>query len=294
LNKKVGDYKSDWNHRHAYCRVYDSRNFEIEISIENLLYILENVTSTKGKGLEGFFIYAWDGKDLLLLPVDSPDYKEITKYNKILHQKNYVKAKELILGGTYKTKANEEYIYMGRFDYHDIKSERIYKENSRYSYEYVYTDINKGKYHYFVLKEDDRDNKNFSILTLKSLGEKFIDVVSTECIENYADLFDKLERNTHYSPIDKSKDEYINYTLKEFLEKVNKDWGLHCYGSDKKEYYIGKVYNKLGYYFYENRSNNDYYKYKRIEGTIQELYDQIQSMYKNEYLANGKLYSEGK
>ena len=292
LNKKVGDYKSDWSHRHAYCRVYDPRNYEFEITIENLLYILENCNSIKGKGLEGEFVIAYSGKDLLLLPVDSPDYKEITKYNEILHQKNYVKVKELILGGTYKTKSNEEYIYMGRFDYYDVKGERIYKENSRYSYEYVYTDINKGKYHYFVLKEDDRDSKWFSILTLKSLGEKFIETVSAECVENYIELFDKLECNTHYSPIDKSKDEYISYTLEEFLEKANRDWGFHCYGLDKKEYYIDKVYNKPGYYYYENRSNNNYYNYKREEGTIQELYDQIQPMYKNEYLINGKLYSE--
>ena len=41
LNKKVGDYSSGWDHRQAYCRVYDPRNFEFEITIENLLYILE-------------------------------------------------------------------------------------------------------------------------------------------------------------------------------------------------------------------------------------------------------------
>jgi hypothetical protein len=61
LNKKVGDYVSDWNHRQAYVRVYDPRDFEFEITIENLLYILENASSIKGKGLEGEFTYGWDG-----------------------------------------------------------------------------------------------------------------------------------------------------------------------------------------------------------------------------------------
>lgn len=56
LNKKVGDYVSDWNHRQAYVRVYDPRGFEFEITIENLLYILENANSIKGKGLEGEFV----------------------------------------------------------------------------------------------------------------------------------------------------------------------------------------------------------------------------------------------
>ena len=36
LNKHVGDYDTGWNHRHSYCRVYDSRDFEFEITIENL------------------------------------------------------------------------------------------------------------------------------------------------------------------------------------------------------------------------------------------------------------------
>ena len=79
LNKKVGDYKSDWNHRKAYCRVYDPRNYEFEITIENLLYILENSNSIKGKGLEGEFVYGWSGKDLILIPTSSPDYKELMK-----------------------------------------------------------------------------------------------------------------------------------------------------------------------------------------------------------------------
>ena len=40
LNKRAGGYKSGWNFRQTKCRVYDPRGFEIEISVENLLYIL--------------------------------------------------------------------------------------------------------------------------------------------------------------------------------------------------------------------------------------------------------------
>ena len=57
LNKKVGGYDTGWNHRQTYTRVYDPRGFEFEITIPNLLYILENANSIKGKGLEGDFIY---------------------------------------------------------------------------------------------------------------------------------------------------------------------------------------------------------------------------------------------
>ena len=40
LNRRAGGYKSGWNFRQTYCRVYDPRGFEVEISMENLLYIL--------------------------------------------------------------------------------------------------------------------------------------------------------------------------------------------------------------------------------------------------------------
>jgi hypothetical protein len=58
----VGQWLESWS---TYCRVYDPRGFEFEISIPNLLYILQECTSTKGKGLDGEFVYAWDGKDLV-------------------------------------------------------------------------------------------------------------------------------------------------------------------------------------------------------------------------------------
>ena len=95
-NKKAGDYSTGWDHRHAYCRVYDPRGFEFEITIENLLYILENANCIKGKGLEGEFIYGWDGKDLVLMPVESPDYKQISEFNKIIHNNETIKAKDLL------------------------------------------------------------------------------------------------------------------------------------------------------------------------------------------------------
>ena len=299
LNKKVGDYRSDWNHRHAYCRVYDSRgDFEFEITIENLLYILENATSTKGKGLEGEFIYGWSSKDILLIPCESPDYKEITQYNNMIHEKNYVKVKDLTLGGTYKTKTNEEYIYMGRFDYHDTKDERIYKLNSRYDYEWVTNKINKGKHHYFIRKYDNNDKYNskwISLLTLKSLGERFISIVSSECVDNYAELFDKLECNEHYSPVDESKDEYIAYTFEEFNKKAT-NRGVYFYDIDKRYISVEKTYNNTGKYYLRDGRTWGFLNNNRthVEYTFEEIFNQTQPMYKNTYLTNGKLYSEGK
>ena len=93
LNKKAGGKagsSSSWNIRNEVVRVYDPRNFEFEISVPNLLYILENANSYKGKGLEGKFIYGWDGKNLVLIPEESPEYQNMIKFTE-LHSKNVKK-----------------------------------------------------------------------------------------------------------------------------------------------------------------------------------------------------------
>lgn len=185
LNKKVGDYSSGWDHRQAYCRVYDPRNFEFEITIENLLYILENANSIKGKGLEGEFVYGWDGKDLVLMPVDSPDYQRIVEYNRVVHNKESIKARDLIIGATYLSKDNDEKIYMGKFEH------------------YGYSGSEDGKMFWFAYKYHDYDYVNGEMVYRKEFewrfvayknlsGNKFIKCIEESCTSEYADLFEKI------------------------------------------------------------------------------------------------------
>lgn len=115
LNKGVGGVRQSygWNARNEYVRVFDPRNFEFEISVANLLFILRECDCSKGKGLEGKFVYAWDGTELVLLPECSVDYQNSKNYTKL--QTCNVEAKNLIAGATYQTKKQENYIYLGRF-----------------------------------------------------------------------------------------------------------------------------------------------------------------------------------
>lgn len=119
LNKKVGDYSNGWDHRQAYVRVYDPRDFEFEITVENLLYILEHCSSIKGKGLEGEFVYSWDGKDLVLLPVGTIDYKESKARTEIIQEGKFLKPSEIKVGKTYVTKQGDVWTYLGKYDYYD-------------------------------------------------------------------------------------------------------------------------------------------------------------------------------
>lgn len=274
LNKNVGGYKSDWNYRKSYIRIYDPRGFEFEITLDNLLYILENTNCIKGKGLEDEFVYGWDGQDLVLLPISSPDYKEITEYNDKIHSKNYIKSKELILGGKYKDKKNEEWVYLGRFNFVDIKT--IQKDKN--VVEYIEND--KGMFYYF-----SRINKwnSFCVEKYKSLGDRFIECISNECVNDYADLIDKLEKCTSYSPYDRRKDEYINFTLEEFKDKLTKmkyGW-ISVYSNN---HYVTIYKKENGLYIYSGC--------KEIIRTLEYLFEQLKPQYKKEYLLNGKLLRE--
>lgn len=280
LNKKAGGYSTGWNHRQTYVRVYDPRGFEFEIDIPNLLYILENTSSIKGKGLDGEFVYGWDGKELVLIPTDSPDYKEITSFNEKIHNQVKIKGKDLKLGGTYLTRDNLEYVYLGRFDVWDydyISSNKVWKT--------------KGKGYYFY----NKSSKYKGIELVKSLSAKIIDTVSEDCVEDYAELMEKLERNTNYSPIDDSKDEYVPYTLDEFLNKLQDRRWLYCYNNNREEVEVSTYRDKPSFQF---RTRSGYYDYSIARtqefNSLEELYNALQPTYKNVYLANGKLYQEGK
>lgn len=215
LNKKVGGHKSGWNHRQTYVRVYDPRGFEFELTIPNLLYILENTSSVKGKGLEGEFVYGYSGGDLVLLPTCSPDYEELTSFNDKLRNKEAIKAKNLVLGGTYLTKNNEEFVYMGRYDVWDTRhGEYVFNQATRQK-EVLSPDedVNAGLFFVFA----QRTAKRISFLKFKNISGRFVSVVSDVCASDYAILFEAMEIETWYSPIDVSRgSEWVPLSFVEF------------------------------------------------------------------------------
>lgn len=304
LNKKAGDYSTGWDYRHAYCRVYDPRGFEFEITIENLLYILENANCIKGKGLEGEFIYGWDGKDLVLMPVESPDYKQISEFNKIIHNNETIKEKDLIIGTTYLTKDNENWIYMGKFEAFDQYG----------NWE------NKGKHFWFWRGSYFEHYRSMP-------KNKFIKCIDDKCNEKYANIFDKLEGEPEYSPYDSSKDEYKYFTLDEFKEERGDYWrrsrfiseyysGNKCVFDTCKQdndlYIVRKIQIVRNYYYPSEERvevtdifpttskmvKSNRYPYKDIEEkhmipvTLEKIFEVMKPMYIQKYLANDREYKK--
>ncbi len=187
LNKKAGGTSWGWssNVRQTKCRVFDPRGFEFEISIENLLFILQETNSIKGKGLEGEFVYSWEGKDIVLLPVNCIEYKESAEFTSLKTMK--VTKADMEEGCSYLTKDQKEVIYLGRYPWYELVSKpRNYSEKI----------LDGHKQHVFVYVdklEDSGDSKGKYYLPkgFTGLAKKTSDTP----ISNFAEVFDKFAKS---------------------------------------------------------------------------------------------------
>lgn len=258
LNKKVGGVEESWgwDARKTYTRIYDPRGFEFEITIPNLLWILENCNCIKGKGLDGQFVYGWDGKELVLIPVDSPDYQEIERKNQLFHKNEFIKAKDLKIGATYRDKNDNEYVYMGRFDMYDkgywkgdlffpswnkfvkyCEDNNIPKTETGTSWykrceykedRYDYGKVEKEHCFYYTYKT--WEGKVCGSFTWKSSVSNFlIDIINENCHEKYAEYFELLEQQPVYSPPDNNKVTYHEESLSDFEKRVRNNNILYYY-----------------------------------------------------------------
>ena len=289
LNKKVGGYKSDWNYRSAYVRIYDPRGFEFEITIENLLFILAECDCNKGKGLSGKFVYSWDGKDLVLLPVSSSNYIESQKYTK--KQENKIGAKSLKIGESYKKKkkGNTVLTYLGHHKYYeslDLKDkEKSIKKKHVFSDGKSIIHFNNVSHLSEKISDYDGNLSKHSDLLKKHPG--FWEWVSFE-LKDVVDTRNQAGCNS----------EYNNYkALKISDNKYN------VYVAYTKEIYSYEFEFKNGVLYYSDtiRKYIDHqpYSYRRVENTFSKIsYDEFKN-YKNNNLclvgtkANGDQYYIG-
>lgn len=238
INKKVGGVEESWGHfdaRKTYVRVYDPRGFEFEITIPNLIWILENCDCIKGKGLDGKFVYGWNGTELLLVPVDSPDYKEIEEKNKVIHNNTFIKTKELIVGATYEDLNGKKYVYMGKFKPWGIEhnhyrhgyckapeyefpldttwKKSIFDDCSNYEHPWYhrYKQRKKEEFFFVVLGASDFNY----VEHMKSANKKFTKMIS-ETTERYFEYVDLLNSNTSFSPIDYDTEKILSLPYKNF------------------------------------------------------------------------------
>lgn len=240
LNKGVGGARQSygWNARNEYIRVYDPRGFEFEISVANLLWILQECTSIKGKGLVGEFVYSWEGKELVLLPVDTLEYKDCQSYTKL--QSCKITSKDLEPGSIYMDSKQKKLIYLGKYDYYD---------HYIYSHTNDYNNPKPSKKYIFVDADNGRGKSIISYSGLNSIKER----LTTNVIDGYADMLSYFLDKTTYSTTFKEF-KYVDITEKDLKNKYSltlfkNGKKFSVYNNDNNTY---KIYDSDSYWDYRN------------------------------------------
>jgi hypothetical protein len=255
LVRNIKDTYWSYYRRIEYVRVFDPRGFDFEITVPNLMFILQNTTCVNGK-LEGSFVYAWDSKDLTLTPTASPDYKDWAELNNKRFNKTKLTTKDLVVGATYRNRKGDRLVYLGRHDYYKIgiwsdeiffETENKYEDyemtkrepSCRYNYvpyPHYYGQKKMGKRYFFYNLDCENLYRKFVCLTGVS---DIIDVVSSQPVDNLAELLDKLEGCVYYSPVSNPKRILKKYSFDEFRDKVkNERW---------KTTYIEVLYESMAF-----------------------------------------------
>lgn len=292
LNKGVGGARESygWNARNEYIRIYDPRGFEFEISVANLLFILQETSSIKGKGLEGEFVYSWSGADLVLLPCCSQEYKKSKEFNKLQTQK--ITKKDMIEGYTYLSKDQEDLLYLGRHDwmlpvYSAVDS--LHRTYGTYYVRNFYGEVSngkEGKYHFFKNLKDGQylAKKGFTFLAERT---------SEDCIPSYSDELEDFLKEEAICGTKKIIEEKAIIKESKFREKFY--WGMDIAHITKKvSSYQDKLFIKT-----KNQSNEEVYVYINLYrfkiNSNPEEFEKSISYYENQlYKWNNGVYFKSK
>lgn len=152
-------------------RIYDERDFEFEITVDNLIALLMHSDVSKRDILEQC-VFAWKGKDLTLLPLNSEEYLEATKHT--LKQTLKLSSKDLVPGQSYSSKKDtSSWLYLGSF--------QLY---SSYNNKTIYQDFGKQHVFYQDHKEPQERYKKFAVSELA-------EVVSLDHPSNFSNILEK-------------------------------------------------------------------------------------------------------
>lgn len=273
INKDISRY--NWGHfgsNRSYIRMYDPRGIEFEITPENLIGILMNSNCLR-KGLEGEFIYAWVGKELVLLPVCSEEYRQAVEYTSL--QDKSIKSKNLILGASYKDKKGDDWIYIGKFNHYLLK--RNYEKDG---YERC-----KNKHHIFI-SPDQILSKDIQYIYKDSIN--FLSTCTNENpVENYSSIVDQLKNKDSFNEIVEFKESENynsvsidinnikdnNYYSKNILS-VNNDDSHYFFEYDAetktiKKWAICCVFDTpMHHYYYQNVDCNKFIGFAMILNSV--------------------------
>lgn len=236
LNRDVKRYNGDWfSSKRTLIRVHDPRGFEFEITTENLIAVLMH-TDCLRRGLIGQFVYAWAGKELILLPVTSAEYQSALQFTGGMAKK--VTAKELVEGVSYKTKKQADVVYMGKLRYFRFESKPGVQERDSI--------LAQMEHRGYIFTDDD----GRSFFTKSSLS--FLSEANTTCpVSNFPYLMDAY-----------NKQAYSNRIVKYELRPATFDYTI-------KSNYRHASYNREEFPYFVKDKNNDGFRSVVIEVNLE-------------------------
>jgi hypothetical protein len=123
------DNYSGWGGGRSVLRVHDPRDFEFEISVDNLIGIMAHSDISK-RDIAESCVFAWAGPELVLLPINSQAYRDSVAFTAKQSQK--LTSKSLVKGHTYTMKKEEgDFIYMGAMDWFDWTEKDVREDNKQ-------------------------------------------------------------------------------------------------------------------------------------------------------------------
>lgn len=119
---------SSFSYSTAKIRVYDARDFEFEIDIGNLVEIMKH-SDISHQEITEKCVFAWQGKELILLPINSEVYIKAQAFTQKLL--NPLNVREFVPGQTFKNKAGEELVYLGDYVYYRLANVNPHRRENK-------------------------------------------------------------------------------------------------------------------------------------------------------------------
>lgn len=187
--------------------IIDPRGWTMKTKVKNIINLLSTHNYDYENGFSGEFVYAWEGKDWQLLPVEADEYKATLGNDVIVKHPD-----DCIVGGIYKIADSAPMAYLGKHPIIRHTYETNYKSNNQTvkctkSNSYIFVQIenfNSYKYNAKIFQTTSKpiyntDIPHFSEDQVKKELEKFYkteyNIIYNENIKDKVDHYVKIYNN---------------------------------------------------------------------------------------------------
>lgn len=236
LNKNISHAGYRYGTGRTAIRIYDSRGFEYEIDIDNFMGIAQEYSVVKGE-ITGEFVYAFANNKVILLPVDSEQYKDAIKTT--LNRNEKVDESSLTPGDVYLNDKEEECIYIGFYNMNKSIAKYLNILVNKQKPSHVFYNNNKDIYEFIKieklgLKKDTLLPNEFEVYFNNYVGTIHEKEIEEIYIEKDFDI-EKIQKNKNLKNMLFGYDQINNGNRIYYYTKIVFGKIYNCYRDTDKE-----------------------------------------------------------